>query len=162
MKIYKADLADVERILAIQKIAYLSEAQRYNNYDIPPLRQTLAELQQEFATHAILKATIDADIVGSVRACEKNGSCYIGRLIVQPEFQGRGIGSALLKEIEKYFPNVSWFELFTGQASNDNLRLYERHGYKAFKTEPLTETVSLLFMEKGVYRKGVYGKTHHP
>jgi ribosomal protein S18 acetylase RimI-like enzyme len=148
MDISKANLADAETILAIQKAAYLSEAKRYNNFEIPPLRQTLAELRQEFSTHVILKATVESTIVGSVRAIDREGTCHIGRLVVQPELQGKGIGSALLKEIENYFRNSSRFELFTGHSSAENLHLYERHGYIPFKSESLCDSVSLVFMEK--------------
>jgi len=37
MEIIKAEIADAGKILEIQKIAYLSEARRYDDYEIPPL-----------------------------------------------------------------------------------------------------------------------------
>lgn len=148
MEIAKAEITDAERILEVQKIAYLSEAKRYNDFEIPPLHQTLAELRQEFSTHVFLKASVQSLIVGSVRGLKRNDSCDIGRLIVLPDFQGKGIGSALLQEIEKYFADSKRFELFTGSSSTDNLNLYKKHGYEEFKLESLSNTVSLVYMEK--------------
>ena len=37
MKVLKAILDDAQTILDIQKVAYLSEAEAYNNYQIAPL-----------------------------------------------------------------------------------------------------------------------------
>jgi ribosomal protein S18 acetylase RimI-like enzyme len=128
----------------------LSEASRYNDYTIPPLQQTLDEIKKEFATHVFLKAVEESELVGSVRGYQKNDTCHVGRLIVLPEHQGKGIGSALLKEIEKYFDEARRFELFTGTKSRENLHLYDRHGYREFKTERLKNNVTLVYMEKQI------------
>jgi len=149
MEITKADLTDAEIILGIQQLAYMGEAKLYNDFKIPPLKQTLELIQAEYATHLFLKAVIDTMIVGSIRAIEKNGTCYLGRLIVLPRYQGKGIGSALLKEIEKYYTDVERFELFTGSSSEQNIHFYKKHGYTEFKLEPLNENVTFVYMEKG-------------
>ncbi|HMK49838.1 MAG TPA: GNAT family N-acetyltransferase, partial [Thermodesulfovibrionales bacterium] len=95
MEILQATVADAEDILVIQKLAYQSEAELYGNYDIPPLKQTVEELRDQFKDHVILKAILDNRIIGTVRAYEENGTCYIGRLAVHPEFQNQGAGTAL-------------------------------------------------------------------
>ena len=43
MKILHADVSDAEKILELQKLACESEAERYNDYTIAPLGQTLPE-----------------------------------------------------------------------------------------------------------------------
>jgi ribosomal protein S18 acetylase RimI-like enzyme len=148
MEISKAEISDAEMILGIQQLAYISEAKHYNDFKIPPLTQTLKSLQSEFTTHVFLKAIVDSMVVGSVRGIEKNGICYLGRLMVLPRFQGKGIGAALLLEIEKYYSNVKRFELFTGSSSVENIHFYKKLGYKEFKLEPLNDNVTFVYMEK--------------
>ena len=144
-----ASLDDAEAILALQKLAYQSEARFYDDWSLPPLTQDLASLREELGTSLVLKATVAADrIVGSVRARIENGTAAIGRLIVHPEFQGRGIGSELLNAVEAACAGVAKFELFTGSRSEATIRLYRRHGYAVTRTEPVSPTLSLTYLEK--------------
>ena len=114
MNIQKANINDAEEILALQKLAYKSEAKLHGDFQIPPLVETLDELKEKFQTHVFLKATAEGKIIGSVRVLQKDNTCYIGRLMVHPDFQNRGIATKLLMEIEKCFSCVR-FELFTGK-----------------------------------------------
>lgn len=143
-----ASREDAPVILNLQKLAYESEARLYNDWTLPPLTQTLDALIAECAISTVLKATIGPDIVGSVRAKRSGDTCEIGRLIVHPQLQRRGIGSRLLEQAELHFADVRRFELFTGSRSEANIRLYQRHGYAVFKTLRLSDTVTLVFMEK--------------
>jgi len=146
----RASLRDAEAILALQKLAYESEARLYDDWSLPPLTQDLASLREEFGASLVLKATFADRLVGSVRAKvdDVSSTAAIGRLIVQPEFQGQGIGSELLEAVEAACPGASKFELFTGSKSEANIRLYQRHGYTVTRTEPLSPTLSLTFLEK--------------
>jgi ribosomal protein S18 acetylase RimI-like enzyme len=153
-----ASVDDAEVILGLQRLAYQSEARLYGDWSIPPLTQTLEELREEFATTLVLKASVGGRLVGSVRAKVTEGACYVGRLIVHPDFQGRGIGSRLLREVEARFPEVDKYELFTGSRSEANLRLYRRHGYKATGTETFSPAVSVTHLEKAAGA----GKSVHP
>lgn len=145
-----ANLGDAERILSIQKLAYQKEAKIYGDFQIPPLLETLDELKDKFKTHVILKATIDGKTVGSVRALSKDGTCHISRLMVHPDYQNRGIATKLLLEIERRHPSCRRFELFTGEKSVKNIRLYEKLGYKVFKTDEPLGNVKLVYLEKAL------------
>jgi phosphoribosylanthranilate isomerase/ribosomal protein S18 acetylase RimI-like enzyme len=145
--VQNAEMDDLEEILVLQKLAYQSEAQLNNDFTIPPLRQTLDEIHAEFEQTIFLKVEQDGRIVGSVRAREKDGSCYIGRLIVHPAYQNRGIGSHLLEAIE-HMSNIRRFELFTSLRSERNLYLYTKFGYREFKQAALNEQTTLVFLEK--------------
>ena len=126
MLIKKAQKEDLKEILELQYLAYQSEAKLFGNMDIPPLKQTIEELYDEFQKGTILKAVDDeGSIIGSVRAYQKNGTVYIGKLMVHPKMQREGIGTKLLLEIENEFPNQK-YELFTSTKSIDSIRLYEK------------------------------------
>jgi ribosomal protein S18 acetylase RimI-like enzyme len=147
-KIIAAKIGDAEKILSIQKLAYRSEAELYGDFNIEPLKQTVNDVEKAFEDYLILKYIEDGELVGSVRAFQKDGTCHIGKLMVHPDFQNKGIGKALMKEIESRF-NTERFELFTGSKSEKNIRFYEKLGYPGFKTEKLEREETLfIFMEK--------------
>jgi ribosomal protein S18 acetylase RimI-like enzyme len=76
------------------------------------------------------------------------GTCYIGKLIVHPSQQNHGIGTGLLLAAENQFPDAERYELFTGQKSEKNLYLYEKHGYRRVRRQVISETLTVVFMEK--------------
>lgn len=148
MIIERAFIGDAEEILSLQQLAYWSEAEIYDDFTIPPLKQTLEEIKQDFEAQVFLKAIIDGKIIGSVRAFAKEGSCHVGRLIVHPDFQNQGIGKQLMGKIEEVFKEVKRFEIFTGHQSKRNLSLYGKLGYQHFKTVTANEKLNIVFLEK--------------
>jgi ribosomal protein S18 acetylase RimI-like enzyme len=144
----QAKTEDAGEILQLQRLAYQSEARIYADCSIPPLTQTLDGLKDDISRQLCLKASIGGRIVGSVRGERNVDTCEIGRLIVHPDFQGRGIGAHLMHEIERAFTGVERFELFTGHKSERNIRLYRKLGYAIFKTVRVSEDLQLVFMEK--------------
>jgi ribosomal protein S18 acetylase RimI-like enzyme len=144
----KAELEDLEEILALQHLAYRSEAEIYGDFGIQPLRQTLDELRQEFETGLVLKATDETGkIIGSVRAYAEGNTTYIGKLIVAPNHQSKGLGKRLLQAAENAFPSQR-YELHTGHKSAKNLAFYEKYGYARFKEEAGRPTLTLVYLEK--------------
>jgi len=139
---------DAATILALQKLAYASEARIYGDWMLPPLTQTLESLRAEFAESVVLKALTDGVIIGSVRARRVENVWQIGRLIVHPDFQGQGLGTRLLRRIERESGETRKLELFTGHLSRGNIRLYERLGYVRSREAVLSPALTLVFMEK--------------
>lgn len=124
------------------------EARLFDDQDIPPLKQTLADVENEYQKGIILKALDDHKIIiGSVRAFCDNGTVYIGKLMVHPKMQKKGIGTKLLLEIEKKYPNQR-YELFTSTKNEKNIALYERLGYKIFDEKQAGEELRFVYMEK--------------
>ena len=148
MDIVRADNTDLREILELQYLTYQSEAALFGSKDIPPLKETLSELETEFKKGIILKMVDDnGKIIGSVRSKSDEKTVYIGKLMVHPDQQKKGYGKKLLSEIERYYPDKR-FELFTSTRSIDNIRLYERMGYKKFKEEKVTDELVFVYLEK--------------
>lgn len=147
--IIKADKGDLSEILDLQYLAYQSEARLFDDEDIPPLKQTLVDVENEYQRGIVLKV-LDEDgaIIGSVRAFCDNGTVYIGKLMVHPSKQGQGLGTKLLLEIEKQYPKQR-YELFTSTRSEKNIALYQKLGYKIFDAKQVTEELRFVYMEKG-------------
>jgi ech hydrogenase subunit C len=165
----RADKSDAAELLALQKIAYQSEAEIYGDHSLPALQQTLEELENDFERRPareaslpgaragvaddsdriiFLKAVVNGKIIGSVRGYALNDTAYISRVMVHPYFRRRGIGRRLLDEIEQVFPCAKRFEAFTGHQSKRNLFQLSRRGYQPFKTEPFAPGVNWVYLQK--------------
>ena len=148
MKIKKAKYNDLQKILELQYLAYQSEAKLVGSYDIPPLKQSISDIEKEYDVGTILKAVdVNEVIIGSVRAHKENNTVNIGKLIVHPQHQKKGLGTMLLQEIEIVCP-AKRYELFTSDKSQNNLRLYEKIGYRRFKEQEISPILRLVFLEK--------------
>ncbi len=146
--IERADINDLQKILDLQYLAYQSEAKLFNDSNIPPLRQTLAELESEYQNGIVLKAVDEHNvIIGSVRARYDRGTVYIGKLMVHPEKQGLGIGTQLLLAIENEYLKQR-YELFTSSKSTKNIELYKNLGYQIFREEQITDELIFVYLEK--------------
>ena len=146
--VFRAGRGDLREILALQYLAYQSEAALFGSRDIPPLKQTLSEVEAEFDRGVILKMLGEnGSIIGSVRAYESDGTVYIGKLMVHPDHRRKGLGSRLLVEIEQCCPHRR-YELFTSTRSADNIRLYGKNGYRIFSSKPVSSELEFVYMEK--------------
>ena len=143
---------DLPEILAVQKAAFEAEAQLVNDWNIPPLTQTLDELADDWRKGIMLKAVNeDGIIVGTVRGHVAPDGFYIGRLAGLPQWQGRGCGSALLEAMIGRAES-NRLVLFTSTKSERNLRLYERFGFRPFKKSTTATGVPLVWLEKNIGR----------
>jgi ech hydrogenase subunit C len=162
--------ADAPELLALQKIAYQSEAEIYGDDSLPALQQTLEQLQHDFDASpspttppatpgrlepqpvsdrvSVVKAVVNGKIIGSVTGYAVAEIAHVNRLIVHPYFQGRGIGQRLMAQIEHAFPNQKQFELFAGSKSERTLQQFRKLGYREFKTEPFTPAITWVHMRK--------------
>ena len=148
LKICQANFDDLQEILQLQYLSYQSEAALFGSKDIPPLKQTLDEVIDEYNNGVILKMVNEENtIIGSVRAKEAKGTVYIGKLMVHPDHRHNGYGTRLIKQIEGYFPNKR-YELFTSTRSKDNIRLYQSLGYKIFDNKTINKELQFVYMEK--------------
>lgn len=148
MNTIKANREDSKEILRLQMLAYQSEAELYNDYNIPPLTQTLDEIESQFVDNLFLKIIDNDSIIASIRAYKDNDTCYIGRVIVHPDYQNRGFGKVLMRDMESLFRECKRYELFTGSKSIKNIQFYEKLNYRIFKSEKLSDEVELVYLEK--------------
>ena len=145
---------DLDSILLLQKMAFHGQALIYNDFNLPPLTQTIDDLRKEFRTKSIYKVARDGKIIASIRCYIKDDVLYIEKLIVDPDFQNRGIGTSIMREVEtRYSHIVNRYALFTGDKSARNIHLYEKLGYKEIKREQTKRDFSRIFMEKSNDKK---------
>jgi ribosomal protein S18 acetylase RimI-like enzyme len=148
MQSQRATPDDLPAILHLQRRAYQSEGELYGDPNLPPLRQTEAELLTEFGDKCFFKLAERGQVVGSVRCWLQGKAVHIERLMVLPERQGQGLGTALLSRAERCFPEAAYAELFTGHRSERNLRLYRRLGYREVRRQTVAPHLTLVFLRK--------------
>ena len=142
--------ADAGEVLTLQRAAFVQEALIYGDPDMPPLTQTLKELEHELTENLGCVAVDGSRIVGAVRARVDGSLLLIGRISIAPDQQGNGIGTALLTAVERRgrAASASEAELFTGSLSEANLRLYEREGYRETQRVDEGDGIAQVFLRK--------------
>jgi ribosomal protein S18 acetylase RimI-like enzyme len=157
LRILPAEPAEYPDLWVMQRIAYATETLLYDE-PIPPMTQSQAEAIADCTRHQVLKACLAGRTVGSIRYRVQDGTCHIAKLMVLPEYRGRGIGSALLRAVETAVPGLR-YELFTGTRSLGNIRLYEHIGYRIFRTD---QERQLVYLEKPADSAGAAGAAVAP
>ncbi len=152
LAIRRARAEDAAAVHDLQRRAFLCEARLYADDSLPPLTEPEAVTARAVAEECVLLARLDGRPAGTVRGVARDGTCYVGRLAVDPELFRRGIGEALMRELESRFPEAGRFEIFTGHKSAAPLRLYGKLGYAVFREKPIHDGLTIVFMEK--WRKG--------
>lgn len=147
LEILPLELPDLPDALALQKMAFMTEAIRYNDYHLSPLEERFAAFAQEFQVKTFLQARLEGAIIGLIRGFVADGAGFIERLSVHPAHRGRGIGAALTRALETALGSAC-FELFTAMSSADNIRLYESLGYRCFGEQSQDSRIPLVRMEK--------------
>lgn len=133
IEIKAAQQEDLRGILELQKKAFITEAESHGNYDIEPLKQTYDSILSDFSHYTFLKATDGDKIIGSVKYRKAEDGIWLGKLIVDRAYRGRGLGKRLMNAVESLNPDFRTFHLFTAASSVWNIRLYESVGYKVCK-----------------------------
>jgi tRNA (guanine37-N1)-methyltransferase len=149
VRMLPATEADAGEIHTLQLAAFLSEGKAYDDLSIPPLVEDVEASVQRLKQGGVLKAVAGTRIVGSVQVTVDGSVARIGRLIVAPDWQGRGLGSRLLRVAEQLAPeDVTSYELFTGAESDRNLGLYQKAGYREVRRVRQTPKVELVLLTK--------------
>jgi len=147
-RLERATREDLPAILELQRLAFQSEAALVGDSAIPPLTQTLEQLEREFKQRTFLKLEQSGNVVASVRGHrDEAGWAHIGRLMVHPSFRGEGLGSSLMREMEREFSACVGYRIFTSALSTSNLRLYQHLGYRISARERVG-ALEMVFLTK--------------
>ncbi len=139
--------ADAAELLVLQRACWVREGlAAHGRWHVPPLVEELDDVVTglgEWTTYAARVRSADGSpgrLVGSVRGRVRpvDTSCWeVGRLMVAPDLQGRGLGRELLALGESPAPaSVTGFWLTTGILEEGNQRFYKRAGYRLVPGEP--------------------------
>jgi tRNA (guanine37-N1)-methyltransferase len=123
--------ADAGELFTLQLACWVQEQQANPDLEMDALTESLDDVRAWMADGTVLVARSAGRLVGAVRGRLHGTAWDIGRLMVAPDLQGRGLGRRLLTGMEAAAPaDATSYELFTGAGSLRNLKLYKKAGYR--------------------------------
>lgn len=124
--------ADYPAALEVQRRAYAQKEAPLYGEDIAPLSETAQTLAAEAASgKRLLVGLSGGKLVASLRMKRlDDGSVYLCRLSVDPDFQGNGIGQRMALAVEDFNPGARIFVLDCGEKSEENRHIYAKLGYR--------------------------------
>ena len=127
-----ASPADAPELMVLTRACWVPEIARYGMFGAG--EETLDEVVAAVGEWQTWTWRSSGRLVASVRARvhpDEATTWQIGRLMVAPDLQGRGLGRALLAFAEAQAPSgTAAYWLNTGSGSDRNLRIYRKAGYR--------------------------------
>ena len=120
---------DFPALLQVQQVAFGEYAGLYKLSGWTT--ETLESLKDDAREKHILVAEAEGEIIGSVRFWTVAGVCVIRLLSVSPTSQSRGVGKALIREIERTTTDAHKIYACTMLRTARNVRFFLNLGYKA-------------------------------
>jgi GNAT superfamily N-acetyltransferase len=130
MELARLDLADfdvADKLLTLQKQAYEVEARLIGSREIPPLTETLQQLQS--CGETFLGAFIEGYLVGAISWRILGDTIDIHRLMVDPRHLRRGIGVTLIRAALATESSVTRAIVQTGADNEPARALYLGEGF---------------------------------
>ncbi|HZJ06098.1 MAG TPA: tRNA (guanosine(37)-N1)-methyltransferase TrmD [Nocardioidaceae bacterium] len=141
-----AELADAPEIWTLQRACWLQVAQTNVTLDLTPLTETLDDVRLSLRQWRTYVIRTHGRLVGSVRARLAEERWEIGRIMVAPDLQGRGLGRCLLDFAEELAPEEARsFAVLADSGGDENTRWYRKAGYR--RAGPAGEPGALRFVK---------------
>ncbi|MED2792614.1 GNAT family N-acetyltransferase [Bacillus wiedmannii] len=145
ISIEKATILDAEKLTEIMTRTFDEEVKRWLcvqgdviDYNIqPPGYSSVEMMKYSIEELDSFKVIVDEKIIGGI-IVTISGKSYgrIDRIFVDPDYQGKGIGSHVIKSIEVEYPSIRIWDLETSSRQLNNHHFYKKMGYEiTFKSE---------------------------
>ncbi len=134
LRIRRAADGDLPAILKIQAEAFGVYEGTYET--AAWTKETLENITRDAKDKVVLVAEWDGTVVGSVRFWIAGGVCVIRLLSVSPAHQGRGIGKALMREIERHASEAHKLYVCTMLRASRNIEMFLNLGYRPESVMP--------------------------
>jgi len=139
LKLVRLDLADAaiaSQLLELQSEGYAVEADLVGSNEIPPLRETLPELQA--CGETFLGALVGTVLAGAISWKLDGDTIDLHRLVVHPAHCRKGIGVTLVRAALAADPSARRAIVQTGAANAPATALYLQEGFEpAGEIEPV-------------------------
>jgi len=148
MSIREIDIRHAREAAAVwnvQQPAYRIEAELIGFADLPPLRETVEQLQ---ACGETFYGFFEGDELRGAISCEREEEhVRICRMVVHPEHFRKGIAGRLLRHLLSNHPAPKTV-VTTGAANTPAINLYLAHGFNRTRNERVGPGLELTWLEK--------------
>jgi tRNA (guanine37-N1)-methyltransferase len=135
-----ATRGDAGELFTLTRACWLQELWANPGVRIPALEESFDDFLGSLDDWTTFVARAGGRLVGSSRGRAEGDIWDVGRVMVAPDLQGRGLGRYLLTLVEEAAPaEVTSYQLFTGAGSVDNIRMYKKAGYRLRGAAPGAE-----------------------
>jgi tRNA (guanine37-N1)-methyltransferase len=132
-----ATRADAGELFTLTKACWLQEQRANPDKVFPAVEESLEDAVRGIEACTTFVARVAGRMIGSCRGRLEGDVWDIGRVMVAPDLQGRGLGPHLLALIEQAAPaEATSYALVAGARSADNIRMYKKAGYRLVGPAP--------------------------
>lgn len=152
IRLEKATLADAAQLTALQVRAFDEDVRSYPDARAggPPGYDDVGWQRQMMRRGHYFKILDGEELAGGALVFRSGPrSCELGRIWIDPDRQGRGIGGRAMELLERAFPDATVWTLDTPAWATRNQLFYARRGYRKVRESPVGN-MTLFFYEKRI------------
>lgn len=132
----QASAEDAGALLVLQRCCWVSVAINNKSLAVPALHESLDDLRAWLRDWQVSLLELNGRIIAAIRGRARGQDWEIGRLMVAPDFEGRGLGRWLLRHCESLAPkDCRRCFLFTARANARGISIYQRAGYQIAQSD---------------------------
>jgi ribosomal protein S18 acetylase RimI-like enzyme len=147
-RLHRATSADAASVRDVTRAAYAKWVPVIGREPKP----MTADYGAAIRDHIIDLLRLDGDLAALIEMRPETDHLLIVNVAVSPAYQGRGLGRALLAHAEEFTRSLGLAEvrLYTNGRFTENLRLYQRVGYRVDREEVSPKLGVAIYMSKRV------------
>ncbi len=129
--IRRAEAPDAPDVYLILQKAFHEYAKTAGLTELEALKESQSDIEREIRNKVVYIATIDKQIVGTVRVDIEGEKAYISRFAVNSSHRNIGIGKSLMNLVDKYLVSMGIKRVFLHTASRYGalMRFYYGRGF---------------------------------
>lgn len=145
-KIDFTNLGLLKQLYELQRTSYLIEAKLIGFFEIPPLTESIADLQQ--CGETFLGYFDGEELAGALSYTVEGEELTICRMVVHPNHFRKGIAQKLLKYMEENNRQIVVYKVSTGKENVPAKNLYLKNGFQLIQDQEVATGFLISNFEK--------------
>jgi ribosomal protein S18 acetylase RimI-like enzyme len=145
----RATKEDAQTLIEVQNESFREDYETYG--ECPAYEESLEKMTEMIENALVYKTECQGRIISDAIVRKRDdGGYYLRVLAVIPEFQGKGIGKAMVQFLEEELDDGKYWCLITPKQSDRNRHFYESLGYRNVGEEKHSELLTLIDYRKDI------------